>query len=82
MTILGGGVQGVEMADQGLKAGKQIALIHHGPYLMGKHFPPDYSEDIAHAFARAGADIYLEATIVDLNRSGNGRAGSVRHTAE
>jgi nitrite reductase (NADH) large subunit len=40
---------------------------------MGKHFPPDYSEDIAHAFARAGADIYLEATIVDLNRSGNGR---------
>lgn len=73
VTVLGGGVQGVEMADQCLKAGKGTTLIHHGPYFVPKHFPPDFSSDIAAGFRRAGADICLDSTIVDLNRSGSGR---------
>jgi NADPH-dependent 2,4-dienoyl-CoA reductase/sulfur reductase-like enzyme len=73
VTILGGGVQGVEMADQCLKAGKSTTLIHNGPHLMGKHLPPEFSLEVAGAFTQARADIYLDSTVVDLNRSGAGR---------
>ena len=69
VTIIGGGVQGVEMADQVIKAGKGTTLIHRGPTLLNKHFPVAYGKDMVAKFGKAGADIRLHSQIKRVEQS-------------
>jgi NAD(P)H-nitrite reductase large subunit len=72
VTIVGGGVQGVEMADQVLKAGKHTTLIHRGSALLDKQFPLTYGEDIAEKLMQAGADIRFQSQITGVCRLTDG----------
>ncbi len=71
VTVLGGGIQGVEMADQCLQAGKEVILVHRGSHILSKHLPEDYARELESEFIAAGLKIFSGNTIGDLERTGS-----------
>jgi len=73
VTIIGGGVQSVEIAEQCILAGKKVTLLSRSSNLLQKYFPEDYSIDIERMLSEKGADLNLSIGISDISyRKGEG----------
>ena len=66
VTIIGGGVQSVEIAEQCTIAGKKVSLITRSRHLLKKYFPEDYSIEIEKLISENGIDLNLSAEILNI----------------
>ena len=77
VTVLGGGVLGVELAC-GLRArGAQVTLVHHRERLMERDLDAPGAQVLAAALADLGVSVIRDARVVGLRRS-RGRLAGVR----
>lgn len=53
-TIIGGGFIGIEVADQLLKIGKKVNIIHSSDYIMNSTFDTEFSEKMASSLIEEG----------------------------
>ncbi|MBN2366371.1 MAG: pyridine nucleotide-disulfide oxidoreductase [Calditrichaeota bacterium] len=59
IVIVGGGYIGVELADELLKAGKQVSLVELKPHLLPVSMDPEFGEKAKEILEDAGGRIFL-----------------------
>ncbi len=69
LAILGGGVVGVEMAQAWSALGSAVTLVHRGERLIERE-EPFASEQVADGLRRAGVDVRLGVSAVEVSRNG------------
>jgi len=69
VTVVGGGVLGVEVAEQLRNMGKAVHLVHRGPYLMSRDLDEELGSALTQMARRAGIDIRLGVTLSEVNDS-------------
>ncbi len=71
IVIVGGGVQGIELAEQMHVLGNKVSLIHHEQYLMNKHFDRFMSSHLLEILQNKRIDINLKSKIKSIQKSDN-----------
>jgi len=69
LAVIGGGPIGSEMAQAFARFGSQVALLHHGPHLLGWE-DDDAAAILQAAFIREGIDLQLDVKIIEIETSG------------
>jgi len=64
VTVVGGGVLGVEVAEQLRNMGKAVHLVHRGPYLMSRDLDEELGSALTQMARGAGIDVRLGVTCV------------------
>lgn len=67
VTVVGGGVLGVEMAEQLRNMGKVVHLVHRGPYLMSRDLDEELGSSLTEMARRAGVDLRLGVTVAKVS---------------
>ncbi|MFC0107704.1 FAD-dependent oxidoreductase [Kibdelosporangium aridum] len=65
VVVLGGGVLGVEAACALRRAGREVSLVHPGPYPMDRHLDGTGGRLLAAQLMRLGVSTHLERTAVE-----------------
>lgn len=76
IAIIGGGYIGLEMADEALKAGKNITIIEALDHLLGASMDLEFGRKIQEILQGGGAKIKLGAKVVEI--TGEGKARGVK----
>lgn len=69
LLIVGGGVVGAEMAQAYISLGAEVTVIHRGTQLLGKE-EPWAAEQVAARLREQGAEVLLEAEVMNVDRPG------------
>jgi NADPH-dependent 2,4-dienoyl-CoA reductase/sulfur reductase-like enzyme len=69
VTVVGGGVLGVEVAEQLRNMGKAVHLVHRGPYLMSRDLDEELGSALTQMARGAGIDVRLGVTVSEVNDS-------------
>ncbi len=69
VTIIGGGVQSAEIAEQCILKGKEVNLICRNSRLLRKYFPADYSSEIENLLMEKGVNLYLSIDAYNISWS-------------
>jgi NADPH-dependent 2,4-dienoyl-CoA reductase/sulfur reductase-like enzyme len=67
VTVVGGGVLGVEVAEQLRNMGKAVHLVHRGPYLMSRDLDEELGSALTQMARGAGIDVRLGVTLTEVN---------------
>jgi len=67
VTVVGGGVLGVEVAEQLRNMGKAVHLVHRGPYLMSRDLDEELGSALTQMARGAGIDVRLGVTVSEVN---------------
>jgi len=67
VTVVGGGVLGVEVAEQLRNMGKAVHLVHRGPYLMSRDLDEELGSALTQMARGAGIDVRLGVTLSEVN---------------
>ena len=67
-VILGGGFIGLELAENLLKRGMKVTLIHRGSQLLS-YLDPELAVTVAQRVRAAGVDLRLESSIASFTRT-------------
>lgn len=72
LIVLGGGYSGVELAQAMRRFGSKVAIIEHGPHLLGRE-DPDVGAAVRTLFEAEGIEVVVGATTTSVEgRSGDG----------
>ncbi len=71
IIIGGGGVQGIELADQFVKAGKQVTLVHNGTQLMNRHFDPFMAHHLHQQLEKNGVTVICNEKVKGISKTSN-----------
>ena len=71
VTVVGGGVLGVELAEQLARLGKRVTLVHRGPYLMSRDFDRDLGEMVTRQLESLGVRVLLGASAASSREGGS-----------
>jgi len=66
LLVIGGGVEGIELADQFIKAGKRVTLVTAGSRLMENWLDAPMAEYLEQAMKEAGVNIYFNSPVTSL----------------
>ncbi len=69
VTIIGGGVQSAEIAEQCILKEKEVNLICRNNHLLKKYFPADYSREIENLLTGKGVNLYLSTDAYNISWS-------------
>jgi Uncharacterized NAD(FAD)-dependent dehydrogenases len=69
VTVVGGEVLGVEVAEQLRNMGKAVHLVHRGPYLMSRDLDEELGSALTQMARGAGIDVRLGVTVSEVNDS-------------
>jgi Uncharacterized NAD(FAD)-dependent dehydrogenases len=67
VTVVGGGVLGVEVAEQLRNMDKAVHLVHRGPYLMSRDLDKELGSALTQMARGAGIDVRLGVTVSEVN---------------
>ena len=76
IAIIGGGYIGLEIADEALKAGKEVTVIEALDHLLGASMDLEFGRKIQEILQAGGARIMLGAKVEEV--TGSGRAQGVK----
>jgi len=71
VVIGGGGVQGIELAEQFVKAGKQVTLVHNGIQLMNRHFDNQLSQHLHGILEKNGVTVICNEKVNGISKTSN-----------
>ncbi len=71
VIIGGGGVQGIELAEQLAKAGKQVTLVHNGTQLMNRHFDEKMAQHVHKQLEKNGVTVICNEKILGISKTSN-----------
>lgn len=71
IIVGGGGVQGIELADQFVKAGKQVTLVHNGIQLMNRHFDQYMAQHIHQHLEKNGVTVICNEKVKGISKTSN-----------
>lgn len=77
VVVIGGGFIGLEAASSLHKMGKNVAVLEHGPRLVGRAVGTDTSDFFLQAHTERGLDIHLNAQATRLVDDGSGKVSGV-----
>ncbi|MBU1010463.1 MAG: FAD-dependent oxidoreductase [Bacteroidetes bacterium] len=84
VIVSGGGVEGIELAEQALKMGASVTLVHNNFHLLNKHFDKHFAGLIHQLLADNGIQVIFNESIRSLSNTGNGKKlvqiGDLIHT--
>lgn len=66
-VVLGGGFIGIEVAENLIKRGMQVALVQRGPQLMSP-LDPEIAIILQQRMSSAGVDLYLNSTVASVGK--------------
>lgn len=70
VTVVGGGLLGLEAAWSIKKLGKKVNIVEFAPYLLSKQLDEEISRKLEKRFADEGFDIYLSSTVEEVLENG------------
>jgi len=73
IAIIGGGVQGIELAQQMLLLGGKVSLIHHAYILMNRHFDDFMADHLLHLLKEKGVEVFLETKVKTIQKKQDNR---------
>jgi NAD(P)H-nitrite reductase large subunit len=73
IIVAGGGVLGVEIAEQLVNAGKQVTLIHRDHLLLSKQFDPAMSKNLLELLQYKGVQVIFQEEVTSVTKTGNGK---------
>jgi NAD(P)H-nitrite reductase large subunit len=73
ILVAGGGVLGVEIAEQLALAGKSVTLIHRDQMLLSKQFDPAMSKNLLELLQSKGVQVIFQEEVVSVTKTGNGK---------
>ncbi len=76
IVIVGGGFIGLEVADELLKAGKDVTIVEIMDQLLPASFDREYGQFVEELFVNAGAKVYLNTAVEAFE--GNGKLEKVK----
>ncbi len=76
VAVVGGGYVGVEVADELIKAGKEVAIIELLPEILGSSLDPEFAELVRDELVQRGAKVYTGTAVDSL--VGNEKVTAVR----
>lgn len=79
ITIIGGGVIGLEVAATARLLGKAVCILEAGPAVMGRILPPDVSHWLQSRHEAEGVRILTHAAIQKINAAEQGFTAEIRH---
>ena len=71
VNIVGGGVLGVELAEQLARLGKRVTLVHRGPYLMSRDLDRELGERLTKGLESMGVRVLLGVEVVSSGGDGS-----------
>jgi NAD(P)H-nitrite reductase large subunit len=71
IIVAGGGVQGIELVDQFVKAGKQVTLVHNGIQLMNHHFDQFMAQHIHQQLEKNGVKVICNEKVEGISKTSN-----------
>lgn len=71
IVVSGGGVQGIEIAEQLVKNGKQITLVHRETQLMNKHLDSYLSGYLHQLLEQNGIVVICNEEVRSISKTGN-----------
>ena len=77
VVVIGGGFIGLEAASSLHKMGKNVAVLEHGPRLVGRAVGTDTSEFFLQAHTERGLDIHLNTQATRFHDDGQGAVSGV-----
>lgn len=84
VIVSGGGVEGIELAEQAVKMGASVTLVHNNFHLLNKHFDKHFAGLIHQLLAENGIQVIFNESIRSLSNTGNGKKlvqiGDLIHT--
>ncbi len=66
VVIIGGGFIGVEVADDLLRAGKEIAIVERLEHLLPCSLDPEFSELLENSMRERGTELYLGTSVREV----------------
>ncbi len=66
--IIGGGVEGIETADQLIRKGKEVIVAGRMKYPLQKLFPYDFAEELEKAMARRGVELLSGVSVSVIHK--------------
>ncbi|MCU4177658.1 NAD(P)/FAD-dependent oxidoreductase [Carboxylicivirga sp. N1Y90] len=66
--IIGGGVEGIETADQLHRKGKDVTIVGRMKYPMQKLFPTEFMEDLVNGMLKIGVEVYNGVSISSIKK--------------
>lgn len=71
VTIIGGGILGIEIASSLKKIGKEVTIIEFAPRIMARQLDPEGSELLEKHLKREGIEILTSETIEEIYGTGD-----------
>ncbi len=71
VIVVGGGVLGVEMAEQLARLGKRVTLVHRGSYLMSRDLDPPLGQRLVEELRFMGVTVLLNRSVVSSSDEGS-----------
>ena len=69
--IIGGGVEGVETADQLVRKGKEVILASRMKYPLQKLFPYEFIQPLEESMMKRGVELYSGVSVSSIERVGD-----------
>jgi len=69
--IIGGGVEGVETADQLVRKGKEVILASRMKYPLQKLFPYEFIKPLEESMLKRGVELYSGVSVATIERVGD-----------
>lgn len=63
--VIGGGIEGLEMADQLIKMGKKVTIVHNSTHLMDHHISKTVSKKLEIQLKQNGIDIIIDKEVTN-----------------
>ncbi|MCU4164251.1 NAD(P)/FAD-dependent oxidoreductase [Carboxylicivirga caseinilyticus] len=76
--IVGGGVEGIETADQLIRKGKEVILASRMKYPLQKLFPHEFIQPLEEAMLKRGVQLYSGVSVNSVERVGDHFATKLR----
>ncbi len=80
VTVIGGGLLGLEAAWSLKKLGKEVSIVEFFPYLLPKQLDKEISEKLQSSLEKEGFKMYLDSQTEEI--LGSGRADGIRLSGE
>ncbi|MBU1368717.1 MAG: FAD-dependent oxidoreductase [Bacteroidetes bacterium] len=71
VVVGGGGVQGIEIVDQLLQAGKQVTLVHNGTQLMNRHLDRKLAGLLHQLMEEKGVTVICNESVQGISKISN-----------
>ncbi|MDP3441468.1 MAG: NAD(P)/FAD-dependent oxidoreductase, partial [Ignavibacteria bacterium] len=73
ILVVGGGVLGVEIAEQLSKLGKNITIVHRDLLLLNKHFDSNLSQRLMNLLTENGIQVIMNEEVKSVSSVGNNK---------